>query len=469
MKIPRTKIPRRTTRRTKRMSKTIKICGIICGSEMENEFTAPYIERGIITPLSTFVRQMDEANGDDLEIYINSQGGSVDSGSEMLNRIQDYKGKVKIVVGALAASMAAEIVLLAGKRVECHENSRVMFHSAYGCVEGGPEALKDYAREMELMNKPAMERLIKLGVPKEQVEEGFSEGRMFWMGADDLLSYGIVHKVISGSDAYTYRPNEDEVKALAKQSARMAAYAEIELTEDTTMDNTEKETPVAESEVKAEAEATAVDETTVETKAEAETTEVSAEVETVTETEESTSVAEVKEEPKAEEPKEEVSAPVITDEMKALMEKAEHSEENARKIQASASKKIDALNKQIEDLNKGAEAFLSEKNDMLAKISALEESIKSKDEELKAYGDFKAQYEEKVLALETENKDLKSRLETVKTKTASIVGNVIKDEGEECSDWLTAVRRYGIDKALRLYPDLAREFRVAMAGRKNNK
>lgn len=456
------------------MARTIKICGIICGSEMENEFTAPYIERGIITPLSTFLRQIDEADGEDLEIYINSQGGSVDSGMEMLNRIQDYKGKVKIVVGALAASMAAEITLLAGKRVEVHNNTRLMFHSAYGCVEGGPEALKDYVKELEILNKPAMERLIKLGVPKEDVEEGFSEGRMFWMGAEEALSYGIAHKILDGSDDYTYRPNEDEVQALAKQSARMAAYAE--LTEETTMDKTDDTAPVAETEVKAEVEAPAVEETTVETKAEAETTEVSAEAETVNETAESAPVVEEKkeEEPKAEEPakeepKEEVSAPVITDEMKALMEKAEHSEENARKIQASASKKIDALNKQIEDLNKGAEAFLSEKNDLLGKISALEESIKSKDEELKAYGDFKAQYEEKVLALETENKDLKSRLETVKTKTASIVGNVVKDEGEECSDWLTAVRRYGIDKAIKLHPDLARDFRVAMAGRKKNK
>lgn len=446
------------------MAKTIRICGIICGSEMENEFTAPYIERGIITPLSTFVRQIEEAGGEDLEIYINSQGGSVDSGSEMLNRIQDYKGKVKIVVGALAASMAAEIMLLAGKRVEIHENTRVMFHSAYGCVEGGPEALKDYIKEMELMNKPAMERLIKLGVPKEQVEEGFSEGRMFWMGADDLISYGIAHKVLAGSDSYNYRPTQDEVEALAKQSARMAAYAE--LTEETTMDKTEDTAPVAETEVKAE-------ETTVETtvenpaveepKAEEQSVEAKAE-EPVNEetTVDNSATEEPKEEPKAELPQ---VPQEPTDEMKALMEKAEHSEENARKIQASASKKIDALNKQIEDLNKGAEAFLSEKNDLLGKISALEESIKSKDEELKAYGDFKAQCEEKVLALETENKDLKSRLETVKTKTASIVGNVIKDEGEECSDWLTAVRRYGLDKALKLHPDLAREFREAMAGR----
>jgi hypothetical protein len=58
-----------------------------------------------------------------------------------------------------------------------------------------------------------------------------------------------------------------------------------------------------------------------------------------------------------------------------------------------------------------------------------------------------------------------TKLATAKRNQAALVGNVVKDDGEQMPDWISAVRKHGTEKALKLYPDLAADFRAAMAGR----
>ena len=420
----------------------IRISGIITGAEFDDEFSAQFIERGILTPVSYFDRQIKQAeeSGEGVEIYVNSYGGSVDAGNEMLARIQDFKGSKKLVVGSIAASQAANIVLQCGCRVEAHENSRLMFHSAWGTVEGGAGAMEDAAREIAVINKPMMDRLIQLGVPRETVEEGFSEGRQFVMGAEDALSYGIVHKILTGADGYTYRPTDSEIKQLAEKSARIAAYIPQE--EPAQADAQTVEEP------QADAKAT-VDEEQIGTRAEAESENDSAGEEAATEAEESSPV----ETPSTEQPQEcpssdpgettQTVAPTI-EALEELRLKAEHSEENARKIQSAASKRIDELQKTNAQLAEQVEALRREK----------EGSDRTN-----------ADLQQRISALETERKDLLNRLATAKRNHAQIVGNVLSDDTEETPDWVAAVRKHGPEKAMRMFPDLARDYREAMAKR----
>ena len=213
----------------------ISISGAIVGSAWDEPLLASYIDRGVLTPLSRVSAAIKEAAeaGDGIEIHVNSIGGDVLAGNQMLAEIQDFKGAKKIVLGSVAASMAANLVLLAGCRVEAHENSILLFHSARSEVEGAPDALRDEAKLLDSINAPMIDRLKALGVPSETVDEGFKAGRQFSLSAEEALSYGIVAKIRPGAGPVPEAVTDEELQTLAAKDQRVAAYfAPVKQTEE---------------------------------------------------------------------------------------------------------------------------------------------------------------------------------------------------------------------------------------------
>lgn len=60
--------------------------------------------------------EVEKANGEDLEVIINSPGGDIFSGSEIYTLLKDYSGDAVVKIVGVAAS-AASIVAMAGKKV----------------------------------------------------------------------------------------------------------------------------------------------------------------------------------------------------------------------------------------------------------------------------------------------------------------------------------------------------------------
>ena len=139
--------------------KRISIQGVISGP-LPAVFS-DYVDDGIVAPVNFFTKALREAeeNGEDVEVWINSPGGDVDAGNEMLAAFQSFKGYKCVTVGGMAASMAAYFALQCGARVECHENTRFMFHSARTITEAGPGALRDAADAIDRINAPIKARL----------------------------------------------------------------------------------------------------------------------------------------------------------------------------------------------------------------------------------------------------------------------------------------------------------------------
>lgn len=179
----------------------------------------------LFSPSNLFTKALREAEeaGEDVEVWINSPGGDVDAGNEMLAAFQSFKGYKCVTVGGLAASMAAYFALQCGARVECHENSRFMFHSAATVADGGAGALRDAAAAIDRINEPVMARLKELGVPAETVDEGFAEGRAFYLSAAEALEYGIVQKIVKGAAAAPRRATPDDLSAVTAANPRLAA------------------------------------------------------------------------------------------------------------------------------------------------------------------------------------------------------------------------------------------------------
>jgi ATP-dependent protease ClpP protease subunit len=199
--------------------KRIEIRGIIVPSSLDMKWAEEYIGKGLITPESRVRKALAEA-GDDVSLYINSQGGSVFSGNELVNAFKQFKAtgkKLEITVGAMAASMAANIIAMAGAdKVRAHSNSKIMFHGAWGVTIGGGGAHEDNAALLASINADVIASLAALpNADKTKIEGWFAEGREGWLSAKQALDMGLISEIIDApAEAITQIPKAEAEKLL---------------------------------------------------------------------------------------------------------------------------------------------------------------------------------------------------------------------------------------------------------------
>ncbi len=132
----------------------------------------------------------------DIQIYINSPGGSVSAGLGIYDTMQLVSPDVATICTGMAASMAA--VLLAagekGKRTAL-PHSRVMIHQPLGGAEGQASDIEITAREILKLKKELYEILAKhSGASVKKIEK--DADRDYWMTASEAASYGLVDEVL---------------------------------------------------------------------------------------------------------------------------------------------------------------------------------------------------------------------------------------------------------------------------------
>ncbi len=134
----------------------------------------------------------------DIELYINSPGGSVTAGLAIYDAMQFIKCDVATTCVGQAASMGA--VLLAGgapgKRY-CLEHARVMIHQVSAGFQGTASDIKIHAEEILKYGRILNNILAKhTGRSPEQVEK--DSDRDYFMSAEEAKEYGIVDHVLKG-------------------------------------------------------------------------------------------------------------------------------------------------------------------------------------------------------------------------------------------------------------------------------
>lgn len=215
------------------MAHTIKILGTIVDAWFDHDYFAAEIGAGIITPSSRFIRDLRAALDEDeepVEIYINSTGGDVFAGSEMLAAIQDAGDRVeRVTVGGLAASMAANIAIMSGRPLSVHTNSLLYFHSATSIIWGGPGAHEDEAEMLDRINAPMIAKLKEVGVPAARVNEGFEEGRNMVLGADECAQY-LGADIIGATAAAPAKPDADTIARIETPAANLERLADYTAT-----------------------------------------------------------------------------------------------------------------------------------------------------------------------------------------------------------------------------------------------
>ncbi len=132
----------------------------------------------------------------EINLYINSPGGSVSAGLGIYDAIQHIRCPVNTTVVGLAASMGA--LLLAsgtGKRFAL-PNARVMIHQPHTDRVGGQVTdIEITARELIKTKEQMAQILAKhTGQPVERIKEDTERDR--WMSADEAKAYGLVDDVV---------------------------------------------------------------------------------------------------------------------------------------------------------------------------------------------------------------------------------------------------------------------------------
>jgi ATP-dependent Clp protease protease subunit len=149
--------------------------------------------------------------GRDINLYINSPGGSVSAGLAIYDTMQFLKSPVSTICMGMAASMGAFLLAAGapGKR-SALPHSRVMIHQPSQNGGGGSASdIEIQAKEILYLREKLNSLMAKhTGQPIEQIEKDTDRDR--WMSADDAKAYGLVDNIVA---------NRTEVAEVAKVAA----------------------------------------------------------------------------------------------------------------------------------------------------------------------------------------------------------------------------------------------------------
>lgn len=132
----------------------------------------------------------------DIQLYINSPGGSVTAGMAIFDTVNFMHCDVVTYCIGLAASISA-VLLSAGTRGKRYAlpNSRIMLHQPTGAATGQASDISIAAKEILRWHKTLNQVLsLNSGKPIEQIERDSS--RDYYMTAEEAKAYGLIDEVI---------------------------------------------------------------------------------------------------------------------------------------------------------------------------------------------------------------------------------------------------------------------------------
>ena len=160
---------------------------IFLGTEV-NDYTANVIQAQLL-----YLDSVDSER--DINIYLNTPGGSVYAGLGIYDTMQFIGSRVGTICTGMAASMGA-VLLVAGEKGmrAALPHSRVMIHQPLGGIQGQASDIEITAREI-LKLKDELYQIISdhSGQTMDKIRQ--DADRDYWMTANEALEYGMIDKV----------------------------------------------------------------------------------------------------------------------------------------------------------------------------------------------------------------------------------------------------------------------------------
>src|SRR5690625_3607625 len=146
--------------------KRIDVKGTIISSSLQWIYDLFDIEA---TSPQKVIDALATANGDDVEVVINSGGGDVFAGSEIYTELKSYSSNVTVKIVGIAAS-AASVIAMAGKKVMISPTAQIMIHNVSSITWGDYREMQHESDVLKNWNKSISNAYqIKSGMKEEEL------------------------------------------------------------------------------------------------------------------------------------------------------------------------------------------------------------------------------------------------------------------------------------------------------------
>lgn len=150
---------------------------------------------------------LNEANGSDVELEINSPGGYVDAGSEIYTALKEYSGKVTAKITGQACS-AASWIALAADRVEMSPTAQMMIHRASTMSIGNSDDLASDLNALNSLDKSFVDLYSqRTGLDAQEVYRLMCNTT--WMNAKEAVDKGFADEIMFQNDKKPALVNAD--------------------------------------------------------------------------------------------------------------------------------------------------------------------------------------------------------------------------------------------------------------------
>lgn len=150
---------------------------------------------------------LNEANGSDVELEINSPGGYVDAGSEIYTALKEYQGQVTAKITGQACS-AASWIALAADRVEMSPTAQMMIHRASTISIGNSDDLASDLNALNSLDKSFVDLYSqRTGLDAQEVYRLMCNTT--WMNAKEAVDKGFADEIMFQNDKKTALVNAD--------------------------------------------------------------------------------------------------------------------------------------------------------------------------------------------------------------------------------------------------------------------
>ncbi|MCA0754913.1 Clp protease ClpP [Paenibacillus sp. N4] len=183
--------------------KTVNIKGVIVGDD--EKWIYDWFGIAAVSP-SSVNKELKDANGEDVDVIINSGGGSVFAGSEIYSALKGYAGRVTARVVGLAAS-AASVAAMAADVVSISPTAQIMIHNAWTRMEGDYRDMEHGAEFLKNTNS-SIANAYRLKTKKSEDELKAMMDKETWLTAQQAVKEGFADEIMF-----------DEQKQLAASAA----------------------------------------------------------------------------------------------------------------------------------------------------------------------------------------------------------------------------------------------------------
>jgi ATP-dependent Clp protease protease subunit len=174
------------------------------------------------------IKELSDAEGD-IQVHINSGGGSVSQGIAIYNALKEYEGKVHVKIDGLAASIAS-VIAMSGTTVTMAEGSLLMVHMPWTTIAGNAEDLR---KEAEVLDQH-METLVDIyasnsPLSRDEIKSMLAEET--WLTAEEAYELGMITD-IAGELKQAASVDIDRFNNAPNQLLKILDYGEEEEEED---------------------------------------------------------------------------------------------------------------------------------------------------------------------------------------------------------------------------------------------